>query len=349
VIKTYHGSFETAIDKYLIEGQSSTYLQQIGEFDGEGSLLKDFSLTYLSKLSYRETIKLVKQVTTLSFSTTRLKNLLSEKNTEIELEQALLIDNQMIDSNIEVVAVDIYEETNSEVLFMKDGVCAKKQKAKRDKVAKDKKERTFTDVMSLELPNGEYETIVAAGEVDANALCKATVKYHYTPQIETRQKLPIVVISDGATSIKNDAVCIFGTNVSHILDWYHLDKKVKQYLSMIAPNKKSKQQDYEQIVNYLWEGQDDKAIKYLEKMASRNDKKREDLVKYLRKNQPYMICYKYRQQIGKTIGSGRVEKMNDIIVAKRQKNNSMAWSPTGSTELAVLTAYLHNQNISSTN
>ena len=40
MIKTYHGSFETAIDKYLISGQSSTYLQQIGEFDGEGSLLK---------------------------------------------------------------------------------------------------------------------------------------------------------------------------------------------------------------------------------------------------------------------------------------------------------------------
>lgn len=352
MIKTYHGSFETAIDKYLISGQSSTYLQQIGEFDGEGSLLKNFSLEYLSKLSYRETSRLIKKVTTSNLSPARLKGLLSEKNAEIELEQSLLIDNQIDKEGkpiMKVKQVDIYDENSTEKLFMKDGVCAKKQKAQRDKVAKEKKERTFTDVMSLELPNGQYETIVAAGQIDANSLCKATIKYHYATQIEAGQELPIVVVSDGATSIKSDATCIFGTNVTHILDWYHLDKKVKQYLSMIAPSKISKQQDYEQIINYLWEGQDDKAIKYLERIASRNDKKRENLVKYLRKNQPYMICYKYRQQIGKTIGSGRIEKMNDIVLAKRQKNSSMAWSSSGSTELAVLTAYLHNQNISSTN
>lgn len=353
MIKTYHGSFATTIDKYLIGGQSSTYLQLIGEFDGEGSLLKSFSLQYLSKLSYRETSKLIKEVTTSNLSPTRLKGLLCEKNVEIELAQSLLIDNQLDsqtdESIIKVRQVDIYDEDQTEKLFMKDGVCAKKQKEQRDKVAKDKKERTFTDVMSLELPNGQYETIVAAGQIDANALCKATVKYHYATQIEIGQELPIVVISDGATSIKSDAINIFGTNVTHILDWYHLDKKVKQYLSMIAPNKARKQQDYEQIINYLWEGQDDKAIQYLEQIASRNDRKREELVKYLRKNQPYMICYKYRQQIGKTIGSGRVEKMNDIVLAKRQKNSSMAWSSNGSTQLAVLTAYLHNQNISSTN
>ena len=37
MIKTYHGSFETSVDKYLVSGQSSTYLQRIGEFDGEGT------------------------------------------------------------------------------------------------------------------------------------------------------------------------------------------------------------------------------------------------------------------------------------------------------------------------
>lgn len=91
-------------------------------------------------------------------------------------------------------------------------------------------------------------------------------------------------------------------------------------------------------------------------MLSRNDEKREDIVKYLRKNQPYMICYKYKQKIGKTIDSGRVKKMNacpetsmDIVRVKRQKNSSIAWSLNGSTESAVLTAYLHNQNISPTN
>lgn len=329
----------------MVNGQSSTYLQQIGEFEGEGELLKTFGLKYLTKLSYRETSELVRVVTNSNLSPTRLKNLTEEKVSAIELEQSLSIENQDISSTIKTIDVDIYDAVCPEVLFMKDGICVKKQKVKRDKILKEKKERSFTDVMSLELPDGQFETIIAAGKINANDLCKAKIKHHYPDE----NPLPIVVISDGATSIKYDAIRVFGDNVTHILDWYHLDKKVGQCLSMVALNKNNKEQAYEQMINYLWEGKSDNAIHYLEQMQSRNDKKREELVKYLRKNKSYIICYKQRQLIGKTIGSGRIEKANDIMVARRQKNNSMAWSATGSTNLAVITAFFYNQNIFSTN
>lgn len=93
----------------------------------------------------------------------------------------------------------------------------------------------------------------------------------------------------------------------------------------------------------------DEAIQYLEMKQSRNNKKKEELLKYIRKNKSHIICYKQRQLIGKTIGSGRIEKANDLMVAKRQKNNSMAWSANGSTNLAVITAFFYNQNMFSTN
>lgn len=207
-------------------------------------------MKYLTKLSYRDTSELIKSVTNSSLSPTRLKTLTEEKVSFIELEQSLSIDNQDINSPIKTIDVDIYDPACSEILFMKDGICVKKQKVKRDKVLKEKKERSFTDVMSLELPNGQFETIIAAGKIDANNLCKARIKYHY----RNETLLPIVVISDGASSIKYDAISVFGDNVTHILDWYHLDKKVSQCLSMIATNKNNKEQAYEQMTNYLWEG-----------------------------------------------------------------------------------------------
>ena len=41
---------------------------------------------------------------------------------------------------------------------------------------------------------------------------------------------------------------------------------------------------------------------------------------------------------GKTIGSGRTEKQNDILVAKRQKYNSMAWSSKGYLAITLVIA-----------
>lgn len=349
VLKTYHGKFKTQIDKYLIDGKSSTYLQHIGQFDNESKLLKEFSLEYLTELSYRKSCKLITQVTNVDLSTFRLQTMTKEKVSEIELEQDLeinnLLDNQLDDIANRTQKVDIYDASFNEILFMKDGVCVKKQKAIRDKISKEKRERTFTNVMSLELPNNTFETIITTPNIDENTYCKARIKYHY----KLKEMLPIVVISDGATSIKKDVQAMFGENVIHILDWYHLDKKISQYLSLISPNKKVKEQDYLMLTNYLWQGDDKKAIQYLQSVKSRNDGKKEELLKYLKKNQSYLICYQYRQEIGKTIGSGRVEKANDLIVAQRQKKNGMAWSPSGSNNLAIIQAYLYNQNISSTN
>jgi hypothetical protein len=49
-----------------------------------------------------------------------------------------------------------------------------------------------------------------------------------------------VVISDGSRIIRNRCQEIVGQPYQPILDWYHLQKKMKELLSMTAQNKEQK-------------------------------------------------------------------------------------------------------------
>lgn len=60
------------------------------------------------------------------------------------------------------------------------------------------------------------------------------------------------------------------------------------------------------------------------------------MIGYLQKHQSEIINYEKRAAVGKTIGSGRVEKGVDLVVGHRQKKKGMSWRPTGSLALAIL-------------
>ncbi|MGI8639831.1 MAG: hypothetical protein ACR2MG_07740 [Pyrinomonadaceae bacterium] len=90
----------------------------------------------------------------------------------------------------------------------------------------------------------------------------------------------------------------------------------------------------------LWKGESEQAIKYLEAIEARNQVKRDELKGYLEKNKGYIINYEKRKEAKKVIGSGRMEKQNDVMVAQRQKRKGMSWSKKGSRNLAIVTAYL---------
>lgn len=151
--------------------------------------------------------------------------------------------------------------------------------------------------------------------------------------------MPIVAISDGVRSIKNENKAIFGQDVTHILDWYHIQAKVHQLMSQIAQNKAIKEECTKLIMNYLWEGKVITALLVLKFMIAKNSVKRDELVGYLEKNEDYIINYKKRKEVGKTIGSGRIEKQNDVKVAKRQKRKALAWSKKGALNLALVSTY----------
>jgi hypothetical protein len=59
---------------------------------------------------------------------------------------------------------------------------------------------------------------------------------------------------------------------------------------------------------------------------AKNEAKLEELIAYLQAREPWIPNYRQRRIEQRYIGSGQVEKANDLIVARRQKNRGMQWS-----------------------
>ena len=207
----------------------------------------------------------------------------------------------------------------------------------RDKQPKAGKERTTTDLALLEKPDGSYRTIIAGTGIDVVQLARAEIVQAWGP---AAAQLPVVAVSDGARSIKHDLQAVFGAQVTHLLDWYHLQAKVCQMMTMIAPHKAAKKASNEFLLHALWHGETEQALTHLRGLTPKNAAKRAELMGYLEKNHTTIIDYDRRQQTGKVIGSGRMEKQNDVVVAQRQKRKGMSWSKQGSLSLALVTANL---------
>ncbi len=71
-------------------------------------------------------------------------------------------------------------------------------------------------------------------------------------------------------------------------------------------------------------------------VSVKNQDKWQELIDYLNKYHSEIINYNRRRQVGKTIGSGRMEKGVDLAVGLRQKNKGMSWSRLGSRALSLL-------------
>lgn len=134
-------------------------------------------------------------------------------------------------------------------------------------------------------------------------------------------------------------------NIGIILDWYHLEKKCKEQLSMALKGREIRNKVLEDLLPLLWNGLTDKAIAFLEKMDVSKIKDQsvlQKLVEYLRRNKNYIPCYAIRKKVGLRNSSNIGEKMNDLIVSDRQKHNGMSWSKKGSVALASVTALERN-------
>ncbi len=298
--------------------------------------MRDFATKYATKLSYANVSSLVAEVckgTTLSDQHIHaLVEMQAEKITTIQKEKIALFEAS--GAILKAEKVDIYSPTSKEVIYLSDDVCVKAQKAKRDKKPKIKGKRHNTRISMFKNELNEYQTIVAGIEVDNLLLVKALLCEAYPLKSD---KLPVVAITDGATSIKNELKALFGEDVVPILDWYHLQKKVNETMTMILP-KAQREAHNQNMLHLLWMGKSVETIAYLEKIVAKNEDAKAMLITYLVKNEHTIIDYECRKMVGKTIGSGRTEKQNDILVAKRQKYNGMAWSPKGSLAITLLTA-----------
>ena len=94
----------------------------------------------------------------------------------------------------------------------------------------------------------------------------------------------------------------------------------------------------------LWRGDVAGAIAVLEteRPLTKNEAKLDELIGYLQARAAWIPNYRQRRIERKYIGSAHVEKANDLLVARRQKNRGMQWSERTSDALAALRTLMLN-------
>jgi hypothetical protein len=155
---------------------------------------------------------------------------------------------------------------------------------------------------------------------------------------------------DGQRSLHTAIARFFAWHpaVALILDWYHLRKKCANQLSLAMTGRKSRNAALASILHLLWYGLVDQAIaaiKALDRSQVKNAQALQQLIGYLERNRVNIPCYAVRKRLGLRNSSQLGEKMNDIVVAERQKRRGMSWSVAGSTALASLTALVKNGEV----
>lgn len=365
-VKTLHGQFEFRLQKYLQDGQSLSYFDLTEQLtDGYVSerlrrakryRLQELSAYYSNRMSYEEVAGLVERITG--------ERLLSDQSIwQIVQRKAVQVSeqwNREVETNLSGVVglpevngqVDVYDRLGAEILLFEDGIQVKQQKESRVRWSEaesgleeivgefPKRSRVNTDVFLLQKSNGAFEYLSAgidsAGK-ESVSLARIVQTHMIQEYGKEQEPLNLVTISDGAKTIRLRLIEIFGVTTTVILDWYHLSKKLRELMSMIAWNKVEKSMHLRELLQHLWRGRVEETLEYLHtQVQPRNEEKLAELVGYLEKHRTEIIDYERRKQAGKSIGSGRVEKGVDQVIGHRQKEKGTSWRPKGSKALAIL-------------
>lgn len=295
-------------------------------------------------MSYRQTERLLERLSgAKTYKARHLCNKIAQESKAVSQYQLQAEAGQQLSLNF-AEQVDIYAAGAREITYLDDGVGVKKQKSCRSKPLQAAcRGRVQTDVVVIGSDSAGYQYLSSAlaqeTGMDLEELIGLSLSQRYN-----NASLPVVAVTDGARSIRNRVARLFGQEVPVILDWYHLSKKVREYLSRLSLRKEDKEKHIQQMQGYLWRGQAREALVYSDEMIeTRQGAVLEELQGYLLKHEQQICDYQRRQQAGKAIGSGRGEKANDQMIAQRQKKKGMAWSQQGSGALTILRSLELNQ------
>lgn len=234
-----------------------------------------------------------------------------------------------------------YEEPADSLQVSIDPVGVKKQKEYRAGQPKEKKrEMVYQTVAHLHHQDRTY-LLNGRGIAAVLRLVLAFVLHNGL------LKYNLLFFVDGQRSLNKSILALFAWfgPLQLILDWYHLEEKCKQLLSMALAGRELRNQLLDQLLPLLWLGCVDRALTLLQRLdpdTLKNQDRLADLIGYLSRHRPYIPSYAVRHSLGLRNSSNRGEKANDLLVSARQKHNGMSWSPTGSVALAALTALLRN-------
>ncbi len=360
MIKTLHGAFPFDQQMYQMQGRSVGFIElsnhQEAAYVSRG--LQELVAYYSNRLSYEELQGLMVRMTGAAVLSHQGSWDLVQQNVQALSDQRSeefrpLTETERASVKISLSnEIDLYHKTSDEILLFDDGILVKAQKEKREKPvlepvevpvaagAKQARVNVLSDVVLLQIAAHQFEYVFPPIHPDGTfrialeAVVLQRIYHHYGTWTKP---LPLVVISDGASVIRKRLERLFGGSVCIILDWYHLSKKVRDLMSMIAQNKSDKATHIKALLPLLWHGKTGEAITYLRtQIHVRNPTKHQELLTYLEKHQAEIIDYQRRQQAGKSIGSGRMEKAVDQVIGHRQKRKGMSWRPAGSRALALL-------------
>ena len=357
-VKTIHGQFDFRLQKYLVKGKSCNYFDLTSQLTTENIShgLQELVAYYSNRISYLEVEKLLERISGQKLlSDQKIWEIVVNKAVEVssKWQQEIQSIKQSIKSDPSIApTVDIYNPLSKEILLFDDGIGVKKQKENRSKNQdvvigepkqagqKQKRKTVITDMVLLQTPKGSFEYLInpidnqGQSLISLEEIIKCKLKYYYH---NCNYPLPIVAITDGASSIRKRLYSLNSRGITLILDWYHLCKKLREFLSMITRNKVEKTEHSKFLFAHLWRGKTKDALTYLKtQIKARNRKKLDELITYITKHESEIINYELRRQAGKTIGSGRMEKGVDTVIGHRQKHKGMSWSTLGSKALAIL-------------
>ena len=162
----------------------------------------------------------------------------------------------------------------------------------------------------------------------------------------------LIFFADGAEEIRKGIEETFSFRDDYLLflDWYHCSSKIYQKLSMALKGKKAEKLAVRSYLKaLLWVGHPADGIEYLKSLSGsdivKNEQALSELITYLERKSPYIPCYAIRREYKYRNSSNRVEQQNYALIARRQKNNAMSWSPNGSAALAAVTMLIRNHEL----
>jgi len=259
------------------------------------------------------------------------------------------------------------EQASKSVYIQIDDICCKEQKPNRNKEATKKKDEKFEQKRKEARANGKkpykesnylYQTVTYISKDDNNFSIVSesmgtTLSKTITSLIQARncQKDNLIFLVDGMRTLHTYIKDKFlGDNYKVILDWYHLAKKVSSELMINVKKSEYRENIESTIKKFLWHGlieQAKKTISEVDKKQIKKDKSLDTLTNYIDRNRKIIPNYAIRKKLGVKNSTGRVEKENDILVAKRQKRNGMSWSKKGSHSLAIIKCLVVNNQFKS--
>ena len=145
----------------------------------------------------------------------------------------------------------------------------------------------------------------------------------------------VVFVADGARWLRDFCAATRAPRgATLLLDWYHLPHRCYQVATQVCRDKPTRVRFLGTLGRLLWHGDVDGAIAAAEEFRAaakappdpRRPAPLDEWITYREARRASIPCYRERHRQCPYIGSGQAEKANDLLVARRQKNQGMHWS-----------------------